>query len=109
MPLAAARLLLVCTMRWGLRCVENGLQWMLRITQYADRLLDDLEGLDWPDSIKDMQRNWIGKSEGASIRFDLQGVPATRTYLSCVQPLTATYWYTRVVNYHFLVFCESRR
>jgi leucyl-tRNA synthetase len=44
-------------------------QWMLRITQYADRLLDDLEGLNWPDSIKEMQRNWIGRSEGAEIDF----------------------------------------
>ena len=38
-------------------------QWMLRITAYADRLLEDLEGLDWADSIKEMQRNWIGRSE----------------------------------------------
>src|SRR4051812_20243558 len=38
-------------------------QWMLRITAYADRLLDDLDGLDWADSIKEMQRNWIGRSE----------------------------------------------
>ena len=46
-------------------------QWMLKITDYADRLLDDLEGLDWPEGIKLMQRNWIGRSHGAEIRFDI--------------------------------------
>ena len=46
-------------------------QWMLRITAYADRLLDDLEALDWPESVKAMQRNWIGRSDGAEIRFPL--------------------------------------
>ncbi|PIA28862.1 hypothetical protein AQUCO_06600056v1, partial [Aquilegia coerulea] len=44
-------------------------QWMLKITAYADRLLEDLDGLDWPESIKEMQRNWIGRSEGAELKF----------------------------------------
>ena len=46
-------------------------QWMLRITEYADRLLEDLNTLDWPESIKKMQREWIGRSEGARIRFEV--------------------------------------
>ena len=46
-------------------------QWMLRITEYAERLLQDLELLDWPESVKEMQRVWIGKSEGAVIEFDV--------------------------------------
>ena len=44
-------------------------QWVLKITKYAERLLEDLEELDWPESIKEMQRNWIGKSEGALVNF----------------------------------------
>ena len=44
-------------------------QWMLKITAYAERLLEDLEEVDWPESIKEMQRNWIGKSEGATVKF----------------------------------------
>ena len=44
-------------------------QWMLKITEYAERLLEDLDGLDWPEGIKEMQRNWIGKSEGALVDF----------------------------------------
>lgn len=48
-------------------------QWMLKITQYADRLLDDLDKLDWPGKVKKMQTNWIGRSEGAEIVFPLIG------------------------------------
>ncbi|WP_169082004.1 leucine--tRNA ligase [Paenibacillus sp. PL91] len=48
-------------------------QWILKITEYADRLLDDLEELDWSESIKDMQRNWIGKSKGAEVTFEIDG------------------------------------
>jgi len=48
-------------------------QWMLKITEYAERLLDDLEGLDWPESVKEMQRNWIGKSHGADVVFAIDG------------------------------------
>src|SRR5207237_2780855 len=46
-------------------------QWMLRITAYAERLLDDLDLVDWPEPIKQMQRNWIGKSDGAEVDFQL--------------------------------------
>ncbi|BBW95188.1 leucine--tRNA ligase [Geobacillus icigianus] len=54
-------------------------QWMLKITAYADRLLEDLEELDWPESIKEMQRNWIGRSEGAEIEFAVDGHDETFT------------------------------
>ena len=47
-------------------------QWMLKITAYAERLLDDLELVDWPESIKEMQRNWIGRSEGSNVIFKIK-------------------------------------
>jgi leucyl-tRNA synthetase len=56
-------------------------QWMLRITAYADRLIDELDGLDWPEGIKLLQRNWIGKSEGAEIEFQIHNhAPKIRVF-----------------------------
>ena len=49
------------------------MQWSMRITAYSDRLLKGLEGLDWSEAVKESQRNWIGKSEGASVKFKVQG------------------------------------
>ncbi len=54
-------------------------QWMMRITAYAERLLQDLETLDWSESIKEVQRNWIGKSMGAEVRFYLTHNPLSKT------------------------------
>lgn len=52
---------------------KNLKQWMMRITAYSDRLLDDLELLDWPEKVKSMQRNWIGRSRGAEVNFRCEG------------------------------------
>ncbi len=68
-------------------------QWMLRITAYADRLIDDLDEVDWPEHIKKMQRDWIGRSEGARVRFPLIG-PAGAIEVFTTRPDTlfgATY------------------
>ncbi|MGH3794841.1 MAG: leucine--tRNA ligase [Pseudonocardiaceae bacterium] len=56
---------------------RNLRQWMMRITAYADRLVDDLDRLDWPEKVKTMQRNWIGRSHGARIRFPVGGSSST--------------------------------
>lgn len=53
-------------------------QWVLKITAYADRLIDDLDLVDWPESVKEMQRNWIGRSEGASVFFPVVGNEDTK-------------------------------
>lgn len=56
---------------------RNLKQWMLRITKYSQRLIDELDPLDWPDSIKALQTNWIGKSTGAEVTFDIDGNEVT--------------------------------
>jgi len=70
-------------------CVRRPLkQWMLKITAYAERLLQDLDLLDWPESIKTQQREWIGRSEGAEVRFDLQSVPGEHLLVFTTRPDT---------------------
>ncbi len=53
-------------------------QWFLRITDYAERLLGDLDGIEWPEHVKTMQRNWIGRSEGAEVTFRCEDLDAHR-------------------------------
>jgi leucyl-tRNA synthetase len=69
-------------------------QWMLRITRYADRLIEDLDEVDWPEAIKKMQRDWVGRSNGARILFDLPDHDDTRIEVFTTRPDTlfgATY------------------
>ncbi|MCI7642804.1 MAG: leucine--tRNA ligase [Lentisphaeria bacterium] len=69
-------------------------QWMLRITEYAERLLTDLDELDWPEGVKEMQRNWIGKSTGAEVEFEVAGKKGCKITVYTTRPDTlfgATY------------------
>jgi leucyl-tRNA synthetase len=79
----------------GFPCVRRPLrQWVLKITAYADALLEGLDGLDWPESTKEMQRNWIGRSEGAEIDFAVDGEPTRKLQVFTTRPDTlfgATY------------------
>ena len=81
--------------RGGHECVRRPLrQWVLRITEYADELLAGLDELEWPDSTKEMQRNWIGRSDGAEIVFALADMPDAEIRVFTTRPDTlfgATY------------------
>jgi leucyl-tRNA synthetase len=69
-------------------------QWMMRITAYADRLIDDLDSVDWPEAIKKMQRDWVGRSVGARIVFELPSLPGENIEVFTTRPDTlfgATY------------------
>jgi len=63
-------------------------QWVLKITEYADRLLSDLDQVDWPETIKQQQRNWIGRSEGADIVFGVEGLADARLTVFSTRPDT---------------------
>src|SRR5690606_30846971 len=58
---------------------KNLPQWFFKVTAYADRLLKDLDALDWPEALKEMQRNWIGRSEGARLTFKVANASAEHT------------------------------
>ncbi|MCL2104943.1 MAG: leucine--tRNA ligase, partial [Kiritimatiellaeota bacterium] len=71
-------------------------QWMLKITEYAERLLADLDGLDWSEGIKEMQRNWIGKSEGAEVVFEVDNCRVQSNAVECHRvPSSITVYTTR--------------
>ncbi|MDT2684021.1 leucine--tRNA ligase [Enterococcus gallinarum] len=78
-------------------------QWMLKITAYADRLLDDLEEVDWPESIKEMQRNWIGRSVGANVAFKVAGSDAAFTVFTTRPDTLFGATYTVLAPEHELV------
>ncbi|WP_025844911.1 leucine--tRNA ligase [Brevibacillus agri] len=78
-------------------------QWVLKITAYAERLLEDLEELDWPESIKEMQRNWIGRSEGAEVTFAIEGHDQTFTVFTTRPDTLYGATYTVLAPEHKLV------
>jgi leucyl-tRNA synthetase len=78
-------------------------QWMLKITAYADRLLEDLEELDWPEGIKAMQRNWIGRSEGADVVFPVADSDASFTVFTTRQDTLFGATYCVLAPEHSLV------
>jgi len=67
---------------------KNLRQWMMRITAYADRLADDLDRVDWPEKVKIMQRNWIGRSHGARVAFPVEGHESERIEVFTTRPDT---------------------
>lgn len=77
------------TERGGFTVIRKPMrQWVLKITAYADRLIDDLDDLDWPEAIKEQQRNWIGRSVGAAINFPVSGDENTKIEVFSTRPDT---------------------
>lgn len=77
------------TERGGFPVIRKSMrQWVLKITAYADRLIDDLDDLDWPEAIKEQQRNWIGRSVGAAINFPVSGDENTKIEVFSTRPDT---------------------
>jgi leucyl-tRNA synthetase len=77
-------------------------QWVLKITEYADRLLEDLDGVDWPEPIKEMQRNWIGRSKGATIKFSIKNIGDVEVFTTRPDTLFGATFLV-VAPEHFLV------
>lgn len=79
-------------------------QWCLRVSAYAQRLLDGLDTIEWTDSLKETQRNWIGRSEGAEVQFKVKTVTLNSLFLPLVQipcsVLPLWYWLRKVNWWH---------
>ncbi|MBA3564095.1 MAG: leucine--tRNA ligase [Gammaproteobacteria bacterium] len=85
-------------------------QWFMRITAYADELLDELDGLEgWPESVRTMQRNWIGRSEGLELQFDVPGAAAALTVFTTRPDTLMGATYMAVAAEHPLAVAAARR
>ena len=78
------------------------MQWSMRITAYADRLLQGLDGIDWPDPLKEMQRNWIGKSVGALVKFPLNSGNAIEVFTTRVDTIYGTTFLVLAPEHEFV-------
>ena len=81
-------------------------QWILKITDYAESLLDGLDDLDWPENIKELQKNWIGKSEGVELGFDIDGHnDIINVYEQIIDSMASDYKKSFLLHYNFPPYC----